>query len=89
MLSFENLESLRRTFQNYVTEYAKTMTGAPCSRVEAFLKMQGRWYEEIDKLISLAYYIVAKIKVTNLDNIGKETCFGLIKLFFRQSTPTY
>ena len=39
---------------------------SPCSRTESFLKMQGRWYEEVDKIISLSYYIVSKVKVIHI-----------------------
>lgn len=43
--------------------------------METFLKIQGKWYEEVDKLLALSYYIVSKIKVKNyIINIVKKAC---------------
>ena len=50
-------------YQNFVLEYYNALVSAPCSRTEQFLKAQGKWYDEVNKLISVSYYVVAKIQV--------------------------
>ena len=62
-LTFQSLTVLRSNFENVLQIYSNAHDNKLSSRMESLLKALGKWYEEVDKLISLSYILAEYIRV--------------------------
>lgn len=54
---FEWLSALRNIFQDCILTYAKE------SKTASFLKASAKWFDDVNRVLSIAFQVVEKIKV--------------------------